>query len=62
MPLPRSTCNSRDYNEYWAKKDDEILNLVKDAYNAILHMKKPTRITTSLIGRFILKKALLEKN
>jgi hypothetical protein len=53
--------NVIDYSEYWDDKDNETLVLVKDAYNSLINMVKPIRITKSLIGTRIHKHALITK-
>ena len=61
MPKVNCSYNIKDYSQYWRKRDEEIFKLVKAAYETILNMKKPRRITKSLLGKIIMKKALLEK-
>jgi transposase-like protein len=53
--------NARDYSEYWDKKDNEALLLVKNTYSILINMDKPIRITKSLIGTRIHKRALITK-
>ncbi|MBU5317734.1 TnsD family transposase [Clostridium bornimense] len=61
MPSIQTTSNIKDYTQYWRNKDEEMVKAVKNAYYIILNMKKPTRITKSLIGKIVLNRALLEK-
>lgn len=61
IPAKKKSINVRDYSEYWDNKDNEVLLLVKDAYNLLINMVKPIRITRSLIGTKIHKRALLTK-
>lgn len=62
MPtVKKNTCNTRDYTNYWKKKDNEILQLVKNAYGEIILINRESRITKSAIGRKIKRSALIEK-
>lgn len=62
--LPQSSTGSKinmKINKVdWAKRDIEVLDLVKKAYKRILEADKRPRITISLIGQIIKNKALLE--
>ncbi len=51
--------NTIDYSDYWNDKDNKTLRLVKEAYNSLKNNIKPIRITKSLIGTRIHKRALI---
>lgn len=57
----RRNKNVRNYSDYWDEKDDETLFIVKDAYNSLMNLAKPIRITKSVIGTRTHKRALITK-
>lgn len=60
---PRGERNKQPNNRVdWEKRDQEMVQAVKDAYEEIITRSKPVRVTQSLIAHMIGKTALLERH
>lgn len=62
--LPKPQASKRDiksWDGYWEKIDSEILNLLEREYDIVIDLKKPVRVTLSLLGRRIGELVYLER-